>query len=48
MIPARDVVISAEDPMIYHADGEPCQGGTSIHIGIRPRALRVRVPRMLS
>ena len=44
MIPARDVVISAESPMIYHADGEPSAGGTSIHIRIRPRALRVRVP----
>jgi YegS/Rv2252/BmrU family lipid kinase len=44
MIPAHDVVITAGDPMIYHADGEPCVGGTSIRIRIRPRALRVRVP----
>ena len=44
MIPAHDVVITSPDPMIYHADGEPCVGGTSIHIRIRPRALRVRVP----
>lgn len=43
-MPARDVVITAAEPMIYHADGEPCAGGTSIHIRIRPRALRVRVP----
>ncbi len=44
MIPAHDVVITSPDRMIYHADGEPCVGGTSIHIRIRPRALRVRVP----
>ena len=44
MMPAHDVLITAADPMIYHADGEPCAGGTSIHIRIRPRALRVRVP----
>ena len=44
MIPAHDVVITSPDPMIYHADGEPCVGGISIHIRIRPRALRVRVP----
>lgn len=44
MVPAHDVVITSADPMIYHADGEPCVGGTSIHIRIRPRALRVRVP----
>jgi len=30
--------------MTYHADGEPCQAGTSIGARIRPRALRVRVP----
>jgi diacylglycerol kinase (ATP) len=44
MIPAHDVVITSPDPMIYHADGEPCVGGTSLHLRIRPRALRVRVP----
>ena len=44
MMPAHDVMITSADPMIYHADGEPCVGGTSIHIRVRPRALRVRVP----
>ena len=44
MIPAHDVVITSPEPMIYHADGEPCVGGTSIHIRVRPQALRVRVP----
>jgi diacylglycerol kinase (ATP) len=45
MTPAREVTISSAGPMIYHADGEPCVGGTSIRARIRPRALRVRVPR---
>ena len=44
MTPAREVTISSETPMIYHADGEPCVGGTSVHARIRPQALRVRVP----
>jgi YegS/Rv2252/BmrU family lipid kinase len=44
MIPAHEVVITSPEPMIYHADGEPCVGGTSVQIRIRPRALRVRVP----
>ena len=40
----REVTIESATRMIYHADGEPCEGGTSIRAGIRPRALRVRVP----
>ena len=40
----RDVTIESAARMIYHADGEPCEGGTSIQAGIRPGALRVRVP----
>ena len=45
MTPAQEVTISSAGGMIYHADGEPCVGGTSIHARIRPQALRVRVPR---
>jgi diacylglycerol kinase family enzyme len=48
MIPAHDVTITSPEPMIYHADGEPCVGGTAVHLRIRPRALRVRVPPPLS
>lgn len=40
----RDVTVESATRMIYHADGEPCEGGTSIRACIRPRALRVRVP----
>ena len=45
MTAVQDVTVSSEAPMIYHADGEPCVGGTSIRARIRPKALRVRVPR---
>jgi len=44
MTAVQDVTVSSEAPMIYHADGEPCVGGTSIRARIRPKALRVRVP----
>ena len=44
MMPAREVTITSTSPMMYHADGEPCEGRTSIHARIRPQALRVRVP----
>ena len=44
MIPAHDIAIESARQMIYHADGEPREGGTSIAARIRPRALRVRVP----
>jgi len=42
------VTISSAGSMIYHADGEPCVGGTSIRARIRPQALRVRVPKGMS
>jgi YegS/Rv2252/BmrU family lipid kinase len=44
MTPAQDVTISSATAMIYHADGEPCVGGTSVRVRIRPQALRIRVP----
>ena len=40
----RDVTVESASRMVYHADGEPCEGGTSIRASIRPLALRVRVP----
>ena len=40
----REVTVESAGRMIYHVDGEPCEGGTSIRAGIRPLALRVRVP----
>jgi len=45
MTAVQDVTVSSAAPMIYHADGEPCAGGTAVHARIRPQALRVRVPR---
>lgn len=44
MTTVQDVTITSASPMIYHADGEPCVGGTSIRARIRPQALRLRVP----
>lgn len=35
--------ITANEPLIYHVDGEPCMGGSVISARIRPAALRVRV-----
>jgi YegS/Rv2252/BmrU family lipid kinase len=37
------VDIASPAPLIYHVDGEPCEGGSSISARIRPGALRVRV-----
>ncbi len=43
MSPATRVEITAHEPLIYHVDGEPCEGGTTVSAHIRPAALRVRV-----
>ena len=43
MTAVQDVTISSAGPMVYHVDGEPLVGGTSIRARIRPQALRVRV-----
>jgi YegS/Rv2252/BmrU family lipid kinase len=45
MLRGREVTIEAAERMVYHADGEPREGGTVIRAAIRPAALRVRVPR---
>jgi YegS/Rv2252/BmrU family lipid kinase len=37
------VNITASEPLIYHVDGEPCAGGSTVSARIRPAALRVRV-----
>lgn len=44
--PVRDVTIESASRMIYHADGEPCEGGTLIRARVLPRALRIRVPQL--
>jgi diacylglycerol kinase (ATP) len=43
-VSVHDVTIASAGPLVYHVDGEPCVGGASIRVQIRPRALRVRVP----
>jgi YegS/Rv2252/BmrU family lipid kinase len=43
MTSATHVEITANEPLIFHVDGEPCAGGSSISARIRPSALRVRV-----
>ena len=35
------------DTVLYHVDGEPFVGGASIRARIRPRAVRIKVPRAL-
>jgi YegS/Rv2252/BmrU family lipid kinase len=43
MSSATRVEITANEPLIYHVDGEPCVGGSGISARVRPAALRVRV-----
>jgi YegS/Rv2252/BmrU family lipid kinase len=43
MTSATSVEITANEPLIYHVDGEPCAGGSAVSARIRPAALRVRV-----
>jgi len=39
----REVTIESDQPMTYHVDGEPMQGGTRLRARIHPGALRVAV-----
>jgi diacylglycerol kinase (ATP) len=39
----RDVTIEADQPMLFHVDGEPVQGGTRLHARVHPGALRVAI-----
>jgi diacylglycerol kinase (ATP) len=39
----RDVTIEAAEPLTYHLDGEPVDGGTRVRARIHPAALRVAV-----
>jgi len=43
MSTATRIDITANEPLIYHVDGEPCAGGSTVSARIRPAALRVRV-----
>jgi YegS/Rv2252/BmrU family lipid kinase len=39
----RQLTIECADPMIFHVDGEPIQGGTTLVARVHPRALRICV-----
>jgi diacylglycerol kinase (ATP) len=39
----QGVTIESEEPMLYHVDGEPIQGGTELRARVHPGALRVAV-----
>ncbi|MEQ1573813.1 MAG: diacylglycerol kinase family protein [Vicinamibacterales bacterium] len=41
---AAEVEIRSARPVVYHLDGEPHVGGTTISAKVHPRALRVMVP----
>jgi YegS/Rv2252/BmrU family lipid kinase len=41
--PARRVTIESDEPMMFHVDGEPVQGGTRLDARIHPGALPVCV-----
>jgi diacylglycerol kinase (ATP) len=36
-------VVDSDQPMLFHADGEPVQGGTRLEVRVLPAALRVAV-----
>ncbi|MCC7125463.1 MAG: diacylglycerol kinase family lipid kinase [Acidobacteria bacterium] len=44
MLQAPEVEVKSEQPMEVHIDGEPLASRTSLRVGMRPRALVVRVP----
>lgn len=41
---AADIEITSAHPVIYHLDGEPLVGGTSVKAHVRPHALRIKIP----
>jgi YegS/Rv2252/BmrU family lipid kinase len=43
MSSATRVEVTSSEPLIYHVDGEPCAGGSTVGARIRPAAVRVRV-----
>jgi len=36
-----DVIIEADEPLMFHVDGEPCVGGTRLYARVHPAALQV-------
>ena len=41
--PITEATIESDQPMVFHVDGEPVQGGTRLQVRIHPAALRVAV-----
>ena len=41
--PAARVVVRANQPILFHVDGEPHEGGSTVEARIQPAAIRVRV-----
>jgi diacylglycerol kinase (ATP) len=37
----REATVESDTPMVFHVDGEPVEGGTTVQIKIHPAALRV-------
>jgi len=37
----EDATIECDEPMVYHVDGEPVSGGTSLRVRVHPGALQV-------
>jgi YegS/Rv2252/BmrU family lipid kinase len=42
-LPATHVVVRTDQPILFHVDGEPHQGGTTVDARVHPAAIRVRV-----
>jgi len=40
----KQATIDCEEPMMFHVDGEPVQGGTSLRARVHPQALRIATP----
>jgi diacylglycerol kinase (ATP) len=38
----QTAIVAADEPLLFHVDGEPHVGGTSIRVSVRARALRLR------
>jgi diacylglycerol kinase (ATP) len=39
----REATIEAEQPLTFHVDGEPVEGGTTVHARVHPAALQIAV-----
>ena len=41
--PIQQATIESDQPMLFHVDGEPVEGGTELQVRVHPAALRVAV-----